>query len=499
MKKRNFVRFLCAILALLMLLPAVVSCGDKKTPAESQSGSAEEGDDKYRDNLPVLDYGGEQINFVSRSLDWYANEITVETGDTSDIVDMAVWNREQVVEARLNIDLVNAMIDGEGKEGYYVVTDEIRTDIMAGTNNYDIGVNNVHHTVEFANEGLFWDMNKVPNVELTQPYYSQHFNDRATVSGRLYAVTGDAMLTYIKFAFATFFNRNMAEEYKVPDLYQTVLDGKWTIEYQSTLVKDLWVDGPNGDNKKSADDTFGFITNNVIGVDPYLSAFDIPMIKKNAAGKLEIVIDTDKVTNMLKTINTLFWQSSGVFVAPHEADDHELITAAQAFAQDRALFMTNRLYICEDTTMRNMESLYGIIPMPKYNEDQQQYYSDCHALYSVCVVSSAVPESRLAMVGATVECFFSESDDCRYRLFDEALKIKYQSTEKTGKMLDIIIDYMVIDTSMIYACALNDIGFFHRGLIQKRSSSFAGFWKMQAPGVEKKMAQMETDFSKLAK
>lgn len=495
--KKSILRILALVLALLMTLPLIIACGDNgKDPANSGNGDNNNNVDDNRDNLPDLDYGGEDVNFLSRSYDWYVNEVTIEDGDTSDIVNAAVFKREATVENRLNINIVNTMLDGSGNTGYYLVTESIRQEVLAGTNDYDIGVNNMYHTLESAGEGLFWDMNKVANVDLSKEYYSQNFNHTGTVSGKLFAVTGDASLTFIKFAFATFFNRDMAEELKIPDLYQTVLDGNWTLEYQSSISKDVYTDA-TGDGKKTEDDTYGLYTNAVLGADPYLSAFDLPMITKDASGKLQVAVNVDKVANALKMINQYFYQSKGVYVSAHLADDAELVNAAVSFAGDRCLFMTNRLYICEDASLRNMESLYGIVPMPKFDTNQQQYYSYCHDLMSVYVVSSAVPESRLPMVGAALECFFSESADCRYKLFEEALKVKYQSTEKTGKMLDIIIDNVMIDTGMVYSGAFGDAGLFLRNLVQKRSSSFAGYWKMQSGSVSKQMTKLEEDFNKL--
>lgn len=495
--KKNVMRLLSVLLVVLMTLPLVIACKDTANEATNGENGPAQSEDKYRDDLPEdMDFGGEDVNFLSRSFDWYVNELTVESGDTSDIVDAAVWRRQMNVEQRIGINMVNTMLDGDGTDGYALVTNAIREEILAGTNDYDIGVNNLSRVFETVTEGLFWNMNKVPNVDLSKPYYSQNFNYTSTIEGKQFAVTGDAALTFIKFAFATFFNRNMAENQKIPDLYQTVLNGDWTFEYQGTLVKELYTDG-NSNSKKDESDTFGLLTNSVLGVDPYWSAFDLPLITKNAAGKAEVTVNVDKMTNSLKMINQLFWQSQGVYVAPHVSNDGELETAAQMFAADQGLFMTNRLYACETEALRNMESLYGIIPMPKFEKAQEQYYSYCHDLMSVYVISAAVPETRLAMVGAALECLFSESLECRTKLFEEALKVKYQSTEKTGQMLDIIIDHMKLDTGIIYSRCLGRTIVMLRDMVQKRSSSWAGFWKMNVGAVTKQLGDIEESFKKI--
>ncbi len=493
---KTILKLVAFLMAAFMLLPLVMACGDDEGKDTGGDHTVDTSGD-YRDDLPLdLNYDREDINFVSRSFDWYKDEITVDGSDTSDIVDGAVFRREATVEDRLNVNIVNTMLDGSGSDGYYLVTEKIRTEVLSGTNDFDIGVNNMYHTMEAAAEGIFYDMNDVPNVDLRKPYYSQNYNETATVAGKLFSVVGDASLTFIKFTFATFFNRAMAENQQVGDLYQMVLDGDWTIEAQYNIVKEMHEDN-NGDGQKDEGDGFGLLVNTVLGVDPYWSAFDLPIIGKDSGGKLTVELNTEKTSDVLKYIINMFYSTNGVYSLGHKSDDGELTTASEMFADDRALFMTNRLYECEQVALRDMTNPYGIIPMPKWDTDQEQYYSYTHDLMSVFVISKAVNESRLPMIGAVLECFFSESDECRYNLFEEALKIKYQSTEKTGRMLDIIIDNVVIDTGWVFAGSLNDIAQLLRQLTQNRASNVAGYWRMNESPVTKKMNTLQDTIAAL--
>ena len=493
--KKHLIRIISLALVLLMILPLVISCGNRdNTPANSESNGNNDSEER-RDSLPELDYGGEDVNFLSHGYEIFYNETTVDSGDNSDIVDAAVWRREMKVEDRLNINIVNTR-KGEAANEYDIVPDEFRSEILAGTNNYDIGVNNMTHALQYAAEGLYYDLYKIPNIDLSKSYYSQGLVDSATIGGKLFGIAGDATLTYIKYVHSTFFNRTMAEELKIPDLYQIVLDGDWTLEKQISLSKDVYTD-VDGGGKKDLGDVFGFIVHEGSGVDSYGSAFELPILIKDAEGKMKFAVNVDKTVNMLKTVNQFFYQTQGVMVVPGSAKPNGETAMVQMFANDQALFMTHYLSRCETQEIRNMESLYGILPIPKYDDAQQQYHAYVHDLMSIYLVSAAVPESRLAMVGATIECMFSESEECRHKLFEEALKVKYQSTEKTGRMLDIMIDNVVIDSGLVFACATNKFGFYLRDMNKKRTTSVAGYWRMNQTSFEKMIGEYESTIKEL--
>lgn len=479
--KNRFFKITAILLVLLMLTPLCLACKKDEGEGEGEETTVAtvEGE-TFRDNLPTdLNYKGADVNFVSRDHDWYRNEVTVASDNTDDIVNEAVYNREKDVERRLGINIVNTMLDDGGKTGedaYARVTEAVKMDVATGTALYDIAINNMYHTMGVASEGFLYNLYDVPNIELTQPYYSQNYNFKGTINNKLYTTTGDASLTFIKFAFVTFFNKQMAADKKIPDLYQTVLDGKWTMDYQKHIIAGLYDDVGTTVNEKDDGDVYGLIMNPVTAIDPYWSSCDLSIISMDVEGKLFLDCDVDKAHEVYNWIYDLCKTNPDVYCAPHMKDDAEFEIQAKMFAANQGLFTTLRMGACEDVNMRNMEAEYGIIPMPMYDTDQGQYYSYCHDLFSVYGVCAGVAENRLDMVGATFECFFSESDECRYNQFEVALKVKYQSDTSAGQMLDIVIDNVKIDTGWIYSKSVNKIGLIMRELINSNLTIFSSKW-----------------------
>lgn len=488
MKKRLSRALLC-FSAVALLCPVLFACGPRKAPEDPTV----ELQNQYRDDITQT-FPGQEIHFISRSFDWYRKEITVTQEDQETLVDEAVYARQLEVEHRLDVLIENKLIEGDGKTGYSKVVEEVKKDQLANTRSYDIAVNNMYHTMETVSEGMFMNLYDVPNLTLSKPYYSQYYNEQATVSNKLYSTTGDASLTFIRFAMVTFFNKKIQADYKLDNLYEVVEDGDWTIDYQLGLVRDLYVD-KNNNQKVDNNDLFGFVTNSVTGVDPYTSSFQMNMIGRDTEGKLVSVVEgnLNHFSNAIEKILSLY-AANGTRVLSHKQDDGEFNDAKEMFSKDLTLFTTLRLDACEDYLLRNMTSDYGVLPIPKFSAEQDQYYSYCHDLFSVFCVCNNIEESRLPAVGAAMEVFFSHSEKCRHYLFEVALKVKYQRSEEASRILDLVIDNVKIDTGWIYSGVLGDFALLVRDAVQKETRNFNGYWRMQGEGFVIRIRELQESF-----
>ncbi|MBQ7384586.1 MAG: hypothetical protein IJV72_07345 [Clostridia bacterium] len=468
---KTFLKIMSFILVILTLLPLTLACkkkeegGDEEETAVTTAPEVE----TYRDDLPELDFKGEAITFVSRDSDVKRNEVTVAADDTSDIVNEAVYDREKTVEKRLNVDIINVLLPETEVEDHYIVMNAVQNDILTNSGEYDIGVSNASQFYEKVGENLSYNLYEVPYLNTGKDYYSQLQIEKSVVDGALYAVTGDASMTLIKKSLVTYFNKKLVEQLKVPDLYETVKKGDWTFAYQKELAMLLY---ESADDVADETDVYGFVTDAREGVDAYLSGWEIRLVERDVDGRFVVNVDVAKMSSALKIINEAFYQTKGIFATNFRKhkDWHPYEKKEEMFGNDQAMFATLELGACERTYLRNMESEYGIIPIPKYDDKQEGYYTQVEDLYSLYFILSSVSAERLDAVGATLECFFSESDQVRYNLFEVALKVKYQSDSLTGQMLDIIIDNVKIDSGWVYTGHTKGLAQMFRDLVEKESS-----------------------------
>lgn len=97
-----------------------------------------------------------------------------------------------------------------------------------------------------------------------------------------------------------------------------------------------------------------------------------------------------------------------------------------------------------------MESEFGILPLPKYSDDQKNYCSPVQC-YGGSVISVPLNAEDTSRTGIILEALSAES---RYTVipafYDIVLKNKNTRDEQSKEMLDIILDTRIYDVGVFY-------------------------------------------------
>jgi hypothetical protein len=460
---------LAAILALTL-----VSCSDKTenegsatTPAtDTPAVTGGETTAPKQDNLPEgLNFGQKEIRVISRDSDWVRGEIYI--GEiTADLINDAIYNRDKAVENRLGVNIVSKEITG----GNYAVSEAIRTSVKAGTDDYDILANSVYSTIMYTGENLFHNLYDCQYLDLSQPYWSQGFNEAASVGNAQYMCTGAIALTLYRYMFVTFFNKNMFEARNIGNMYKVVEDGKWTLDYQYMVASNFYYDS-NGNGISDVSDRYGFLTTNQAYIDAYWSSCKLPILTKDADNFYVYSLDTDRMVRAVDKILNLWYKCPGSFIVTSVSDSEDQIAGASALSEGRAAMVTLRLVSVESEYLRNMIDPYGIIPIPKLEESQEKYYTYLHDQFTALAIVSTVGDEKLEMLGAFLEAMASESYKTLVPTYYEiALKSRYARDEESGKMLDLIYSSIYIDAGVLYTKNLASVHQQLRNIVKSQSN-----------------------------
>ena len=170
------------------------------------------------DDLPEEDFGGREFNIISRTNFTY--EFDAE--QTGDILDDAIYNRNRKVEERFNVDIITHPY-GEGNMAN--VLEAADKSIMAGDDAYQLLSAYTYKAAPGSVNGNYANWYDVPYVNFDKPWWSKSFIDEASVNGKVYIATGDLSLLFNEVTLGVLFNKGLAEDLKLGDLYQTVHDG----------------------------------------------------------------------------------------------------------------------------------------------------------------------------------------------------------------------------------------------------------------------------------
>ena len=135
-----------------------------------------------------------------------------------------------------------------------------------------------------------------------------------------------------------------------------------------------------------------------------------------------------------------------------------------------------------------MEDSYGVLPYPKYDEAQENYYTSSRSTHNAFLMPVTCPEPEMA--AAVLEAL-SASNYTKVlpNYFELALKTKYSADSETSEIFDIIHDSMVLDFGYTYDNAVgNPVGVFNNVL--NNINAFSSTVKAQARMIDKLYAKM---------
>lgn len=444
---------LALLLSALLLASALSGCGngtvsDETTPAGTDTTSTDTTavDTELTTDLPDgLRFDGATYTILSREdLDWENEMCTPElNGDT---VNDAIYNREITVEDRLNVAIDAYKTPGIwGNE--WAFFDKIRAAVQAGDASYQLVAGYAYYIPSLATEGLFTNLLDVNYLNFDKPWWNSSLRDELTLYGQLYFGGGDLSYTMIAQMYGTFFNKDMAEEYAVEDLYTVVKEGRWTYDYLYTLVSSIGRD-LDGNGTMDASDEYGLVMVNGNQCDTFMAAYDQPITAKDASGNIELRLGDAKAIDVAEKMMSFYDNTTNVY---SEAEDSEY-KCYIPFKEGRALLNVATLNYAA-TQLRDVEFEYGILPLAKYDEEQTDYHTMSQDAYSLfCVPLNA---GDLDMIGAVTEEMAYESwKNVTPAYFEVTMKSKYSRDEASSQMLDLIRDGAVYNFGFVnsYSC-----------------------------------------------
>ncbi len=497
-------KILCLLLAALMCFSTLtmVACGTTtETPpdvAESKdaSTSAEQNTEEETENLDYtcdlpddLDFGGETVNFLFANRPGREDELVSEGGINSGAIGSSVYERNVTVEDQLKVTLELLPNDTDS------VASDLKLDYQSGTCEYDLIADGTYKAIIPVIEGCYKDLNQTEYVDTSKHYWTQGYNDMVTFtsSGKQYLVTGAAAISLFRYMYLTIYNAEMFSEYKLPDLYETVSNGEWTLDYQYQIIQNLYTDA-NGDSKNDEDDFHGFVTGDTISVDPYLVAADLHMIVKDPTTR-DLLYNTEAVaplSDLCDKIQAIYNNASTYVYKTQSYDDVGHNYIIEKFASEKAMMATILFYNME-TNYNEVGALsYGIAPMPKFSKEQDNYHSYVQDQVTGFGISAGVKDDRLDMCSAVLEAIGYYSHMLvRPAYYETTLSERYMRNPESQEILDTIFDTLSFDFSstcgnIVTSLVIRDT---LRPLLSGSSNKIASTTKAWAKSMERQLSR----------
>ena len=210
-----------------------------------------------------------------------------------------------------------------------------------------------------------------------------------------------------------------------------------------------------------------------------MAAFDAPIVSVSDED-IQVTIMNDKSIAILDKLTDFHTNNPGFFRYTTTAQEEE------NHFRNGLLAMAPMRFVSAYTTLRDMEAQYSIIPYPKWDEAQENYYTNADDKFSVFVIPLSA-YGNAEFIGTIFSALSAESYKKVYpEYYDTALKGKYSSEAETAEMVDIIVAGRNFDFSFQFGeTYFVRMPYLIRDMLQNNKTNLSSEYKAKEKVVKK--------------
>ncbi len=482
---------LSALAAVLLAAPLLAGCGETSAPAAETTAApavteaattadpdSPEGRLLVDDGLPVKDYAGREFRVLVN--DDYSDRDFIAEEETGAVINDAVYRRNAAVEERFGMKLVPVSME------YSKVTGQLTSLISAGEYAYDLVAHHMIQNAAMALQGFYLDLGDVPYLDPDRPWWNQNAWENLSIGGHSYLMYGSITHYGLGSQYCVYMNKRLGEDYGLTGtIYDTVLDGRFTIDYYYDAIRDTWRD-LNGNNEVDDQDFFGLAAQVTSYATPFVYAFGEVSVSKDKDGMPVLDMDTAKWSAMVEKLYKFFYESNGAITTTGWS------LHSDTFKAGRALFM-NGVFQHSYNRFTDLEDDYAMIPYPKWDEKQEAYYTMTDGSSPLVGIPVTVSDTEFA--GIVTEALAAEAwKTVIPKVYDVVLKVRGARDDASIEIIDIIANGCVFDMGFVYGNNSMMAGCLQK-LMSSKSSNFMSHYEANRAAWEARIDEIIEIFS----
>ncbi|MBO4950249.1 MAG: extracellular solute-binding protein [Clostridia bacterium] len=442
------------LLALLMAAFVFTSC-DKETEKDVDF-EISVSDTDYLKHIEIEDMEGYTFRILTRPGESWVTDQVVEE-ETGDIINDAVYRRNETVKSLFNIDItaIESSTDSSA---------DALNNILAGDDEYDVIFPHARTAFTYALQNSLVNFHDVKTIDLSKEWWAQDIIENCSINNHLYVLDGDISTKRLYFAYTIFFNKDIFDELGLDYPYQLVKNGEWTFDTFAKYVK-MGAKDLNGDGlMNEKDDQYGYYAIDWFGPFSVMYSGGTRIYTKNERGIPQLTLNSAKTTQIFSKFFGLT-STEDVFMRL----DQVRIPSSDLFRDGRAMFADKSLG--DAKSLRDMASEFGILPFPKFSEDDD-YASLIGGGSSLMIMPITVEDYD--RTGKILEALCAlGSRDVIPAFYDVSLKTKFSRDAESEEMIDVVKGSLTYDLGYLSGGALQSTGY---DLAHKSNPDFAAYY-----------------------
>lgn len=407
---------------------------------------------QWVDMLETVDLEGYQFVVATTR-----ENVILTDEEASSVVDEAKLLRNEIVEKKFNIEIVEKLYEAEE------ILPAQSTAALVNTAIADIVTSPAEQMAVLASNGLLLNLYSVPYLNLNAKYVTEAMKVQYTAENTAFMMFDD-VISYQTNLWAAFYNVSLVNELGLEDPYSYVKNGTWTWDVMLEMAKSVL---PSEESDESAeelaenDESGDGAEENVryYGLASYYNGeedLDLAYAMLGSMGqkyfgdtyrnKMELSLDVSvankAVENFLDIIGSeMHYKGDGM-------------SAITEFSEGRLLF-----YVYETSlaaALANSKTEWSVAPLPKYSAEQEGYNSwlDTSAI-AIGVFNTNTNTSR---VGRILNCLCAAS----YEHIREATDVAYinyylRNNQSAVALTKYVFNNPFLDVTYLYGLGIEDL------------------------------------------
>ncbi len=444
-------RILASLLAALFVLSAAAcssgddvpaNTGDETTPAvTTEETTTEPPETKYELAVKSADYKGADFHVLTMERQTAGNMYQYIDIDWSedlegDLYNDAIHDRNQKIEEEYKV-VIKVTQNATPKN---VVTNLV----SSGDATYSVTSFKMNEILAVAQTDGLHDISKLDALQLDAPWWDEAIVRDLNMGSKRFILTGNISVLDEEMLYIIMCNKKLLKDNNMPDPYTYVREGTWTLdklhEQSKGVNKDL-----DGNGIFDEKDMYGF--GNDFSTSPLLFYAGGGSIAEMVDGEPKLTVMTEKNEQIIERIAAFYNDTSSVVNASKITGTWT--TLRTMMEQDQLLFRQGNVY--NIPFYRGMISDFGVLPMPKYTADQEEYLHVVASQYAtglsipVTIVGDALDRTCVILAALS-----AASDSTMDAYYEVNLKSKNARDEESADMLEIIFNSKCYDLGKVF-------------------------------------------------
>lgn len=441
----KYQKIISLILAALILASGFAGCSDNSAQTKESGSNAvgttndtavetEPVDPDAVDSIPDgITFDGDEFNLLSSEGDGGSYISLTQEGLTGDVLNDEKYYMEINTEDRFNIEITETTHDLWDLRDVYV-----NNLVTANDTTFQAVSQWDSHAVTAATRGHALSYDNLEYIDLEKKYWGDVLSDSMAINGINYFAVGSFNLGIYQKLACIFMNTELAAAHQLEIPFEDVYNGTWTLD-KLLSYGDIATNDVNGDGVMDMSDSY-----------TYGSSDRRPLAHQIwiGAGLKSVEIDADGVPTVKLFNNERFYDvlmliKDNFFGGTNIPDSDLGWCGSTGDTWNNGRQLIHFAKFDTNLAMRDLEVDYAILPFPKYDENQEDYYAHSNQTTATYVLTNV---QDTALASAVLEAMSAYGyNNVMPAYIDSTLQDKIARDPQSKEMIQFIFDRRTID------------------------------------------------------